>query len=455
MSHQSKMSRAYNHAGVIVSIDFVDNGLACNCTCVDCGAQLVAKQGKEQVHHFAHKSGDPKASSCTWSYETDLHIIAKEVLMMTKCLPVTFGTDAPYVMNIEFDSVLQNASSTIKDSNIRPDLVATYSGETIYIEISVSSSCKQEKIIEFRRLDLTVIEVYLQNFEPTSDVMTLDEVKKCIEYADKKWLNIKPAGYIGSLVNEQERTVLRDLVNSRSQAQEDLKYLEKKAKEVNYFLAQYENETNYKRSKIASLNNQIYKKGEDLQELHNNYRASEKVLRKTCDNLKKDIALLENDKEYILEGPKIDLKAIKRESEQVALEAFNKKVKSLEEAYEAKLKSTESTLKINIRELETTINKLNQQCSVQENKKVKLVEKNSKLQVFETELHKKEKHLNAVSTDMQHKVVLHRQAAMNLERMTPELRGLTRKFGIAWPFADSLVDELKKELAVSVEELQD
>jgi len=26
MSHQSKMSRAYNHAGVIVSIDFVDNG---------------------------------------------------------------------------------------------------------------------------------------------------------------------------------------------------------------------------------------------------------------------------------------------------------------------------------------------------------------------------------------------------------------------------------------------
>lgn len=449
------MSRAYNNAGVIVSIDFVDNGLACNCTCVDCGAQLVAKQGKEQVHHFAHKSGDPKASSCTWSYETDLHIIAKEVLIMTKCLPVNFGTDAPYVMNIEFDSISQKTSSTIKESNIRPDLVATYSGETIYIEISVSGSCKQEKIIEFRRLDLTVIEVHLQNFEPASDVMTLEEVKKCIDYADKKWLNIKPAGYIGSLVNEQERTVLKDLVKERKQAQEHLKYLEKSAKEVNHFLGQYESEVNYKKSRIGVLNNQIYKKGEDLQELHDNYRASEKVLRKTYDDLKREIALLENGKEYILEGPKIDLKAIQRESEQVALEAFNKKVKSLEEAYEAKLKSTESTLKVNIRELETALKKLNKQCSVQENKKVWLIKNNSKLKVFETELHKKEKHLNAVSTDMQRKVVLHRQAAMNLERMTPELRGLTRRFGIAWPFADSLVDELKKETAEGIEELQD
>jgi len=128
-------------------------------------------------------------------------------------------------------------------------------------------------------------------------------------------------------------------------------------------------------------------------------------------------------------------------------------VKSLEEAYEIKLKSTESILKGNIRDLEATLNKLNQQCGVQEKKKVKLIENNNKLKALETELHKKEKHLNTVSTDMQRKVVLHRQAAMNLERITPELRALTRRFGIAWPFADSLVDELKKELAENIEEL--
>ena len=74
------------------------------------------------------------------------------------------------------------------------------------------------------------------------------------------------------------------------------------------------------------------------------------------------------------------------------------------------------------------------------------------MQVFETELHKKEKHLNAVSSNMQHKVVLHRQAAMNLERITPELRALTRRFGIAWPFADSLVHELRREIPEYVDE---
>ena len=54
---------------------------------------------------------------------------------------------------------------------------------------------------------------------------------------------------------------------------------------------------------------------------------------------------------------------------------------------------------------------------------------------------------------MQRKVVLHRQAAMHLERMTPELRGLTRRFGIAWPFADNLIDELRREIPEHIDEL--
>jgi len=189
---KSKMTRAYNDADVVVNIEYVKNGSACNCTCVGCGAKVIAKQGelqgKKQANHFSHKPGDPKASSCTWSYKTDLYLIAKEVLLETKCLPVTFGINAPYVMNIKFDSITDKASSTIKESTIRPDLVAIVSGETIYIEISVSSFCNQQKIAEYRHLELNAIEVYLEEFRPESDIVSYSEVEDYISKAEKNGL---------------------------------------------------------------------------------------------------------------------------------------------------------------------------------------------------------------------------------------------------------------------------
>jgi hypothetical protein len=75
-----------NSANLIVSIDNVANGLSCDCdcTCLDCGTLLVEKQGDFQAHDFVHSPEEHSAKLYKWSYETDLYIIAKEVLRQTK-----------------------------------------------------------------------------------------------------------------------------------------------------------------------------------------------------------------------------------------------------------------------------------------------------------------------------------------------------------------------------------
>ena len=75
-TNQQKLIFALNNDEEIVSIDNVESGLSCNCMCPACGEPLVAKKGKDMMHHFAHYSG----YSCEYGHETSLHLAAKDIL---------------------------------------------------------------------------------------------------------------------------------------------------------------------------------------------------------------------------------------------------------------------------------------------------------------------------------------------------------------------------------------
>jgi len=63
--------------GNVVTADIVDRGLACGCTCPDCGERLIANHGTGiKQPYFSHESG----AECEAAYETALHLLAKEVL---------------------------------------------------------------------------------------------------------------------------------------------------------------------------------------------------------------------------------------------------------------------------------------------------------------------------------------------------------------------------------------
>jgi hypothetical protein len=64
-----------DHTGRMRGIDEVEQGLACNCECPECGSPLIARKGAVRVHHFAHQG-----ESCTTGAETALHRMAKEIV---------------------------------------------------------------------------------------------------------------------------------------------------------------------------------------------------------------------------------------------------------------------------------------------------------------------------------------------------------------------------------------
>jgi competence CoiA-like predicted nuclease len=70
--------------GRMVSPVEVESGLECRCTCVGCGARLIAKKGAKLAWHFAHHVV-LAAQSCV---ETAIHAAAKQVFLENNWLQV-------------------------------------------------------------------------------------------------------------------------------------------------------------------------------------------------------------------------------------------------------------------------------------------------------------------------------------------------------------------------------
>lgn len=68
---------ARNQEGRIVDVRSVPRGLACDCVCPQCGARLVANQGRIKEWYFSHESG----SDCPGGAETALHLAAKQLIL--------------------------------------------------------------------------------------------------------------------------------------------------------------------------------------------------------------------------------------------------------------------------------------------------------------------------------------------------------------------------------------
>lgn len=211
-----KMTRAFDQHGKIVSIDQVENGQLCNCTCIVCGAPLKARQGSRYAHHFSHLN----QCHCDWTGETELHLLAKEVLLNDKHFSFTWLSldGSPYNIEIHFCEVNQEVTF----GSLRPDIVGiTTEGDSIFIEICVTHPCDETKTMEYRRQAQNVIEVLLpKGLLINVDVLSVDFVRQAIKRADKKCLSFNPLSEFcksmyqlnSDLIKEQGST-LRQLRN--------------------------------------------------------------------------------------------------------------------------------------------------------------------------------------------------------------------------------------------------
>ena len=156
----------------LVRVDDVPNGLDCGCVCPTCKVDLIAKQGDEREHHFAHRCDD---NSC-------LHIQETYFLRMKEILERNMRIMLPWYRNRQPIEVSLKSISfeDSVDKRILPDLVAeTEEGDLIHIRF------KRKK-----GKDLYVDDDIIYLELDANDVKINDLEAFLLSSADnKKWIN--------------------------------------------------------------------------------------------------------------------------------------------------------------------------------------------------------------------------------------------------------------------------
>lgn len=161
--------------GKLVAVDDVEQGLACNCTCAGCGAQLIARKGTLRAFHFAHYN----SPECSHAAESALHMRAKEVVknadkLWLPAVEVKLLNEehpsAAHFMDVIPSSTIELSSVTLEQRLIgyQPDAtVVTSDGEIVDVEIFVSHKVCEQKQSRVESLQRTMLEIDLSKVSPT------------------------------------------------------------------------------------------------------------------------------------------------------------------------------------------------------------------------------------------------------------------------------------------------
>lgn len=159
--------------GRMVSTKEVDSGLACGCTCVGCGGQLIAKKGAKKAWHFAHY----EVATTMDCVESAIHAAAKQILLEENWLWVP----AVYIQSkghtrygahtktrtlseariIRFEHSKEEVWEA--GANVRPDVVGYRSDRRLLVEMYFTHKVDEIKRKKLEILALPAVEIDLSN----------------------------------------------------------------------------------------------------------------------------------------------------------------------------------------------------------------------------------------------------------------------------------------------------
>lgn len=168
----------------LIHITDAVRGLACNCTCFECGEIVLARKGEIKEHHFAHASNK---DSCTIQPESVLHKYAKQIIIES------MGVLLPEVPNLDIEATWWTFDKIIPEFHlglIRPDLACYIDEEPIFIEIAVTHFIDEDKLKIIKSMNVKTVEIDLSGLLNSDLVIPSDEAKKLIleSLEHKTWL---------------------------------------------------------------------------------------------------------------------------------------------------------------------------------------------------------------------------------------------------------------------------
>ncbi|THC39084.1 competence protein CoiA family protein [Massilia sp. Mn16-1_5] len=162
----------------------VDSGLACGCTCVGCGATLVAKKGAKVSWHFAHHIATG-SESCV---ESAIHAAAKQILLDANYLRTPMvavsaerrlktGRRHAKSIILSSDRVIRFDYSRSEvwegAANVRPDVVGYRGERRILVEMYFTHAVDRTKKKKLEALGIPALEVNLSGLASDTDLETI------------------------------------------------------------------------------------------------------------------------------------------------------------------------------------------------------------------------------------------------------------------------------------------
>jgi hypothetical protein len=150
----------------IAHISKVENGLKCNCECVECGEKLIAvnnKNNKKEIH-FRHEI----ESDCKGGIETALHLLAKQIVAENNSIKLS---DSKY-----FD--YSKSEIEVFLSGYNPDVIIknSDSNQKWLIELAVTSFVGTEKLEKIKKDNLNCLEIDLKKVDRKINPSELKEL---------------------------------------------------------------------------------------------------------------------------------------------------------------------------------------------------------------------------------------------------------------------------------------
>lgn len=223
------MTWALNAYHNLVQISEVESGKHCDCICLSCGTPVIANKGKVKRHHFSHSPIEFNPNNCSYGLETELHLLAKQVIKDSKSLYVPMYTLKHYE-DRAINSTLPLTDTKMEASLVGkiPDVTGLVDGETIAVEIAVTHPCPPVKANHFKEQGIYCVELDLSHIEYSENDLTLEGVSELLKVAKVRWLAVPAIGAIATEIHRNNRKVQTNLANRLKQINHEIELAQNK-----------------------------------------------------------------------------------------------------------------------------------------------------------------------------------------------------------------------------------
>lgn len=137
--------------GQIVDVSEVSSGLDCNCSCVNCGDDLLAVKGDQRRWYFRHR----ERTDCEIGQEEALQALAIQLFKINSYFYV------PKYGRQSYDEVV--TKDDISDYQIEPDVVLFTRDYPIYIRFKLYEDQQVGGLLGFEEAEERVVEIDLSS----------------------------------------------------------------------------------------------------------------------------------------------------------------------------------------------------------------------------------------------------------------------------------------------------